>query len=98
MNRSDTSTVAMFDRAAETMPRADLEALHLSRLRQTVERAYAKVPHVRAKLDAAGVKPESLKSLADIARLPFTTKADMRDTYPFGLFAVPREETVRLHA
>jgi phenylacetate-CoA ligase len=80
------------------MPRPDLEALQLARLKQTVERAYAKVPHVRAKLDAAGVKPDSLKSLADVARLPFTTKADMRDTYPFGLFAVPREQTVRLHA
>jgi len=95
MNRSDA---AMFDPAAETMPRADLDALQLTRLRQTVERAYARVPHVRAKFDAAGVKPESLKSLADIVRFPFTTKADMRDTYPFGLFAVTREQTVRLHA
>src|SRR5262245_9952644 len=95
MNRPDA---AMFDPAAETMSRTDLEALQLARLKQTVERAYAKVPHLRAKLAAAGVKPESLKSLADVMRLPFTTKADMRDTYPFGLFAVPREETVRLHA
>ena len=64
----------------------------------TVEHAYAKVPHVRAKLDAAGVKPDRLKSLADIARFPFATKADLRDTYPFGLFAVPREQLLRLHA
>ena len=88
----------MFDRKAETMPRADLAALQLARLRQTLARAYAKVPHVRAKFDAAGVKPEQLKTLADIVRFPFATKADLRDTYPFGLFAVPREQVVRLHA
>ncbi len=88
----------MFDRAAETMPRAELEALQLRRLQQTVERAYAKVPHVRAKFDAAGVKPEQIKTLADVARLPFSVKADLRDTYPFGLFAVPREDLLRLHA
>ena len=88
----------MFDRAAECMPRADLAALQLSRLKSQLELAYAKVPHVRAKFDAAGVTPGTLKSLDDIRRFPFTTKADMRDTYPFGLFAVPREQVVRLHA
>ena len=88
----------MFDRAAECMPRADLAALQLSRLKAQLEHAYAKVPHVRAKFDAAGVTPGALKSLDDIRRFPFTTKTDMRDTYPFGLFAVPREQVVRLHA
>jgi phenylacetate-CoA ligase len=88
----------MFDRAAECMPRAELAALQLSRLKTQLEYAYAKVPHVRAKFDAAQVKPEQLKSLDDIRRFPFTTKSDMRDTYPFGLFAVPREQVVRLHA
>ena len=88
----------MFDRAAECMPRADLAALQLSRLKSQLEFAYAKVPHVRAKFDAAGVTPATLKSLDDIRRFPFTTKTDMRDTYPFGLFAVPREQVVRLHA
>src|SRR5215203_4413470 len=88
----------MFDRAAECMPRADLATLQLSRLKSQLELAYAKVPHVRAKFDAAGVTPDKLKSLDDIRRFPFTTKADMRDTYPFGLFAVPREQVVRLHA
>jgi len=88
----------MFDRAAETMPRADLAALQLKRLRETIERAYAKVPHVRAKLDAAGVAPGHLETLADIARFPFSVKADLRDNYPFGLFAVPREQVLRLHA
>src|SRR5882672_8033275 len=97
MTLRDTD-VFMFDRAAETMPRGELAALQLQRLRQTVERAYAKVPHVRGKLDAAGVKPEQIKTLADIARLPFSTKADLRDNFPFGLFAVPREQVVRLHA
>jgi phenylacetate-CoA ligase len=88
----------MFDRAAETMPRAELAALQLSRLKTQLELAYAKVPHVRAKFDAAKVTPDALKSLDDVRRFPFTTKADMRDTYPFGLFAVPREKVVRLHA
>src|SRR5258708_2209892 len=88
----------MFDRGAERMPRADLAALQLSRLKAQLESAYAKVPHVRSKFDAAGVTPATLKSLDDIRRFPFTTKTDMRDTYPFGLFAVPREQVVRLHA
>src|SRR5262245_16239440 len=90
--------VFMFDRAAETMPRGELAALQLRRLQQTTQRAHAKVPHVRQKFDAAGVKPEQIKTLADLARIPFSTKADLRDTFPFGLFAAPREEVVRLHA
>src|SRR6266446_5447239 len=88
----------MFDRDAETMPRRNLAALQLRRLKAQLEYAYAKVPHVRAKFDAARVTPDTLKSLADIRRFPFTTKTDMRDTYPFGLFAVPRQQVVRLHA
>jgi phenylacetate-CoA ligase len=88
----------MFDRVAETMARDELEALQLRRLQATVARAYAKVPHVRQKLDAAGVKPEQIKTLADLARIPFAVKADLRDNYPFGLFAVPREQLIRLHA
>ena len=88
----------MFDRKAETMSRADLGTLQLARLKKTLAHAYAKVPHVRAKFDEAGVKPEQLKTLADLARFPFATKADLRDTYPFGLFAVPREQIARLHA
>jgi phenylacetate-CoA ligase len=88
----------MFDRAAETMPQRDLAALQLARLRQTLARAYECVAPLRRKLDAAGVTPAHLGSLADLARFPFTTKADLRDNYPFGLFAVPREEVLRLHA
>jgi phenylacetate-CoA ligase len=88
----------MFDRAAETMARAELEALQGKRLKETLARAYAKVPHVRAKFDAARVTPDHCKSLADLARLPFSAKADLRDNFPFGLFAVPREQVLRLHA
>ena len=88
----------MFEPAVETMPRADLKALQLERLKATLERAYAKVPHHKKKFDAANVKPAGLKSLADIARFPFTVKSDLRDNYPFDMFAVPREEVLRLHA
>src|SRR5262245_29851489 len=88
----------MFDRAGETMARDELEALQLRRLKQTIARAYAQVPPFRRKLDAAGVRPDDLKTLADTARFPFTVKADLRDNYPFGMFAVPREQVLRLHA
>ena len=88
----------MFDRAAETMPRSELKALQLSRLKTTLERAYNKVPHYKKKFDAANVKPGDLKSLADLARFPFTVKTDLRDNYPFGMFAVPRDQLLRLHA
>src|ERR1700676_4302705 len=90
--------VFMLDRAVETMPHAELAALQLHRLKQTVERAYAKVAHVRRKLDAAGVAPAQIETLRDVARLPFSTKADLRGNFPFGLFAVPREELLRLPA
>jgi phenylacetate-CoA ligase len=92
------SDIFMFDRAAETMPRDELAALQTQRLKHTLQHAYANVPPVRRKFDAAGVKPEDLKSLADIARFPFTLKTDLRDNYPFGLFAMPREKLLRLHA
>jgi phenylacetate-CoA ligase len=88
----------MFDRAAETMARGELEALQAKRLKDILARAYAKVPHVRAKFDAARVTPDHFKTLADIARFPFSAKGDLRDNFPFGLFAVPREELLRLHA
>ena len=88
----------MFDPAAETMPRDDLAALQLARLRQSVARAYEAVPAVRGKFEDAGAHPDHLKTLSDLARFPFSTKADLRDNFPFGLFAVPREQLVRLHA
>ena len=82
----------------ETLPREQLEALQLERLQETVHRVYAKVPAYRKKMDDAGIKPEDVKSLADLSKLPFVTKQDMRDNYPFGLFAVPKDELVRIHA
>ncbi len=82
----------------ETLPREALEALQLKRLKNLVERVYTAVPHYRNKMDAAGIKPSDIKNLADTAKLPFTTKADLRDNYPFGLFAVPFSRVVRIHA
>jgi phenylacetate-CoA ligase len=90
--------VFMFDRAAETMPRKALTDLQTRRLQETLQRAYANVPHYKKKFDAAGVKPGDLKTLADLERFPFTVKTDLRDTYPFGLFAVPRTDLLRVHA
>jgi len=91
-------TVYMHDRAIETMPRPQLAALQFERLRKIVERAYRDVPHYRKTFDEAGVKPADLKSLADLAKLPFTKKTDLRDNYPFGMFAVPRNQLPRIHA
>ena len=82
----------------ETLPREEMEKLQLSRLQETVRRVYAKVPAYRKKMDDAGVKPEDIKTLADLAKLPFVTKQDMRDNYPFGLFAVDKDSLVRIHA
>lgn len=82
----------------ETMSRAELETLQLQRLQETVKRVYETVEPYRRKMEEAGVKPEDIKSLQDLRRLPFVTKQDMRDNYPFGLFAVPRDELVRIHA
>ncbi|MBZ5737353.1 phenylacetate--CoA ligase PaaK [Nocardioides mangrovi] len=84
--------------AVPDLNRAELETLQLERLRATLRSAYDAVPHYRRAFDAAGVRPEDLTTLADLARFPFTTKADLRDHYPFGMFARPREEVVRVHA
>ncbi|MYQ79667.1 MULTISPECIES: phenylacetate--CoA ligase PaaK [unclassified Streptomyces] len=83
---------------AERMSRDELAALQLERLRATLRHAYENVAHYRAAFDRAGLKPEDCHSLADLARFPFTTKADLRDNYPFGMFAVPEEEVRRIHA
>src|SRR5215213_2658885 len=77
---------------------AELEELQLERLRDTLARVYARVPHYTRAFDETGVRPEDLTTLADLARFPFTTKADLRDHYPFGMFAVPRERVNRVHA
>ena len=82
----------------ETLPREEIEKIQLERLKETVGRVYATVAPYRKKMDDAGVKPEDIQTLADLAKLPFVTKQDMRDNYPFGLFAVDRDKLVRIHA
>ena len=86
------------DHYAETLPREELEVLQLRRLQALVERVYHLVPFYRQRLDEVGFKPEHLRTLADLEHLPFTTKQDIRDNYPFGMFAVPMEQVVRIHA
>jgi phenylacetate-CoA ligase len=82
----------------EIATRDEIAALQLVRLKETIRRVYDNVAHYRKAFDAAGVLPQDLKSLADLAKFPFTTKADLRANYPFGMFAVPREKVVRVHA
>jgi len=85
----------------EPIERASLDelcALQLERLRWSLQHAYDNVPHYRKKFDAKGVRPDDLRSLDDLAKFPFTTKQDLRENYPFGLFAVPREQVARVHA
>ncbi|MEV0573530.1 MULTISPECIES: phenylacetate--CoA ligase PaaK [unclassified Streptomyces] len=84
--------------AAERMGREELEALQLERLQATLRHAYDRVGHYRKAFDLAGLRPDDCRSLADLARFPFTTKADLRDNYPFGMFAVPEEQVRRIHA
>ncbi|ATG50510.1 phenylacetate--CoA ligase [Brachybacterium vulturis] len=81
-----------------TMSRDQIEALQLERLRSTIARAYARVPLYREKYDAAGVHPDDLRELSDLAKFPFTDKEDLRRSYPFGMFAVPQQEVARIHA
>ena len=78
--------------------RAQLESLQLQRLRATLQHAYANNLNYRLKFDAAGVHPDDLRALGDLARFPFTTKADLRDAYPFGFFCVPMNQVARVHA
>jgi phenylacetate-CoA ligase len=87
-----------FNEEFETLPRAALEALQLKRLQQVLQRVYRNVPFYKESFDNAGISPNDIKNLADLQRLPFTTKQDMRDSYPYGLFAAPMEEIVRIHA
>ncbi len=82
----------------ETLSRKEIEEIQLARLKETVNRVYEKVAPYRAKMDAVGIKPEDIKSLKDLSKLPFVTKQDLRDNYPFGLFAVPKKDLVRIHA
>ena len=88
----------IFNIEYETMPREALESIQLRRLQTTLSRVYATVPFYRKKFDEAGMLPGDVKSLDDLKRLPFTVKQDLRDNYPFGMFAVPMENVVRIHA
>ena len=93
-----TETYAPLLDVGESLSRADLAALQLDRLQSSLSHAYANSAHYRRAFDAASVGPTDLSSLADLARFPFTTKADLRASYPFGFFAVPQSEIVRVHA
>ena len=87
-----------WNKSMECATHEEMRALQSFRLSQTVRRVYENVKPYREKMDAAGVKPEDIKSVDDLHKLPFTMKQDLRDNYPYGLFAVPMEEVVRLHA
>jgi len=93
-NTTSTSGLDPIEHAS----RDEIEALQLERLQWTVQHAYQHVPHYRQAFDAAGVHPDDLRTLADIAKFPFTSKNTLRDNYPFGMFAVPRERVARIHA
>ena len=84
--------------AIECMSREEMRKLQTERLKNTVKTCYEKVPFYRKKFDEMGLKPEDIQSLEDITKLPFTTKYDLRDEYPFGLNAVPMDQIVRIHA
>lgn len=88
----------IWDPENECRPRADVEALQLERLRETVTRAYERVPFYRQAMDERGIRPSDIRTLEDVRLLPMTTKDDFRQNYPFGLFAVPLKEVVRIHA
>lgn len=88
----------ILDIGFETMPREDLEAIILRRLKATVDRIYANVPFYRRKLEENSITPKDIQSLEDLKRIPFTTKEDLRDNYPYGMFAVPMDNVVRIHA
>ncbi|MCC6047928.1 MAG: phenylacetate--CoA ligase [Thermodesulfobacterium sp.] len=87
-----------WNKEAETMPREELQKLQLQRLREVVKYAYERVPFYRKRFEAAGIKPEDIRSLEDLKYIPFTSKADLREVYPFGLFAVPLSEIVEIHS
>jgi len=88
----------LYDVSNETMPREELEALQLKRLKAMVEKVYYNVPFYQNRFNEMGIRPEQIRSLDDLKYLPFTEKQDLRNNYPFGLFAVPRDNVVRVHA
>ncbi len=90
--------VMFWNKEVETLPREKLREIQLERLKKVVKYAYEKVPYYRKKFDEAGLKPEDIKTLEDIRYIPFTSKADLREVYPFGMFAVPLSEIVEIHS
>ena len=88
----------IYNEEFETLPREALEALQVKRLQQVVQRVYHTVGFYKRAFDNAGVKPDDIKSLDDLKRFPFTTKQDLQDNYPYGLFAVPMSSIVRVHS
>lgn len=88
----------IFNIEFETLPREAISAIQLKRLKATLEKVYATVPFYRKRFDEAGVAPSDIRSLTDLEKIPFTTKQDLRDNYPYGLFSVPMENVVRIHA
>src|SRR5512145_1527806 len=88
----------IWDRTHECMPREEIEQLQLERLQATINRAYKNVACYRNKFNGLGIVPEDIRSLADLQQLPFTTKEDLRLNYPYGMFAVPLREVVRIHS
>src|SRR5512137_1781400 len=84
--------------APDFLPRRELERVQLGRLQAVVARAYERVALFRRRMEERSLRPDSVRSLADLSKLPFTAKTDLRDTYPFGLFASPMDDIVRLHA
>ena len=96
--KSKNSNMEIWNRHFECMDRKGIKNVQSERLRETVEKVYFNVPYYRNRMQEAGLGPESIQTIDDIAKLPFTTKRDLRDNYPFGLFAVPMSEIVRVHA
>src|SRR5512133_1461161 len=88
----------IYNEEFETLPREALKALQIKRLQQVLQRVYHTVGHYKKSLDPAKLSPESIQSLGDLSKLPFITRQDLRSNYPFGLFAVPMSNVVRLHA
>ncbi|MFW6323610.1 MAG: phenylacetate--CoA ligase family protein [Desulfovibrionales bacterium] len=88
----------VYDVEKETLPRDELEQIQIKRLRYLVERVYYNVPFYRKKFDEAGITPQDVRTLSDLKYLPFTEKQDLRNNYPYGLFAVPKDQVVRVHA
>lgn len=97
-SKCKTQNEIYWQKEIETAPPEVLESLQSERLAATVKRVYDNVPIYRERMDAAGIKPGDIRGIDDITKLPFTQKQDLRDTYPYGMFAVPMEEVVRLHA